>query len=97
MQKPIVLCDPRPRSLDLMFGAPDMAKLNALAEVIATDQRKMPSDQVESHLPNVTFIMGQTDMPRERLDRAPKLKAILNVEGFHASKEVFGSRAVDFS
>jgi len=40
----------------------------------------MPADQVEALLPDTVLILGQTDMPKERLDRAPRLKAIINVE-----------------
>ena len=41
----------------------------------------MPDDVVERHLPDVTAIIGQTAMPAERLERARKLRAIVNVEG----------------
>jgi phosphoglycerate dehydrogenase-like enzyme len=32
-------------------------------------------------LPEAEIIIGQTDLPRERLERASKLRAIFNVEG----------------
>ena len=35
---------------------------------------------VESHLRRMTIIIGQTAMDRDRLDRAPNLRAILNVK-----------------
>ena len=41
----------------------------------------MPDELVERHLPDAVAILGQTAMPRERLDRAPNLRAIVNVEG----------------
>jgi phosphoglycerate dehydrogenase-like enzyme len=41
----------------------------------------MPDELVEYHLPDVVAILGQTAMPGERLARAPKLRAIVNVEG----------------
>ena len=31
-------------------------------------------------LPETVLLLGQTDMPRERIERAPRLKAIFNVE-----------------
>ncbi|MBB3398580.1 phosphoglycerate dehydrogenase-like enzyme [Rhizobium sp. BK538] len=40
----------------------------------------MSPELVDELLPDTVLIFGQTDMPRERLDRAPKLKAIINVE-----------------
>jgi phosphoglycerate dehydrogenase-like enzyme len=41
----------------------------------------MPDELVERHLPEAVAIVGQTAMPAERLARAPKLRAIVNVEG----------------
>jgi len=40
----------------------------------------MPAEIVERHLPETALLIGQTDMPKERLDRAGKLRAIINVE-----------------
>ncbi len=34
----------------------------------------------EALLPEMAFLIGQSDMPKERLDRAAKLRAIVNVE-----------------
>src|SRR5205814_541179 len=42
--------------------------------------RPMPDEEVERLLPEVDVLIGQTPMPRARLDRASKLKAIFNVE-----------------
>ena len=41
----------------------------------------MPDELVEAHLPEAVAIVGQTAMPKERLERAPNLRAIVNVEG----------------
>jgi phosphoglycerate dehydrogenase-like enzyme len=40
----------------------------------------MPAEMVDRHLPETVLLLGQTDMPRERIERAPRLKAIFNVE-----------------
>ena len=40
----------------------------------------MPDDEVERLLPEADILIGQTAMPRARLDRARNLKAIFNVE-----------------
>jgi len=40
----------------------------------------MPAELLERSLPTASLLIGQTAMPRERLDRAPHLKAIFNVE-----------------
>jgi len=40
----------------------------------------MPDGRLEALLPSAELIIGQTDMPKSRLERAPKLRAIFNVE-----------------
>jgi phosphoglycerate dehydrogenase-like enzyme len=40
----------------------------------------MPAAQVDGLLPDMALLIGQTDMPKARLDRAPLLRAIINVE-----------------
>src|SRR5262245_37531876 len=54
----------------------------------------MPDDEVERLLPDVSLVIGQTAMPRARVERASKLKAIFNVEtnflpniDYHACQE----------
>jgi len=80
MSRDIILVDPLPRTLDLIMDPSVRARLEALGEVIVSGDRQMPSEEVERYLPDTVLIFGQTDMPRERLDRAPRLKAIINVE-----------------
>jgi phosphoglycerate dehydrogenase-like enzyme len=40
----------------------------------------MPAERLEALLPETQILIGQSDMPRARLDRAAKLRAIINVE-----------------
>ncbi len=40
----------------------------------------MPTETFEAALPEMALLIGQSDMPKARLDRAPKLKGIINVE-----------------
>ena len=40
----------------------------------------MPAELFEPLLPEMALLIGQSDMPKTRLDRAPKLRAIVNVE-----------------
>ena len=40
----------------------------------------MPAKRFESYLPEMALLIGQSDMPKARLDRAPKLRAIINIE-----------------
>lgn len=80
MSRNIILVDPLPRTLGLIMEPSVRARLEALGEVIVSEDRQMPAEEVERYLPDTVLIFGQTDMPRERLDRAPRLKAIINVE-----------------
>ena len=41
---------------------------------------RMPTETFEAALPEMALLIGQSDMPKARLDRAPKLKGIINVE-----------------
>lgn len=81
MTKPTVICDPWPRSLDLMFTPEDRAKLESMVTLITSDERHMPASMIDQYLPEASFLMGTTAMPAERLRQAKNLKAILNVEG----------------
>ncbi len=80
MSRNIVLVDPLPRTLELIMEPDVRRRLEALGEVVVSQYRPMPDEQVDALLPETVLIFGQTDMQRHRLDRAPKLKAIINVE-----------------
>jgi phosphoglycerate dehydrogenase-like enzyme len=79
--KPLILADPTPRKMDLIFDAADLARLSALGELVVHDSGPMPDALVERHLPEAAILIGQTALPRPRLERAKQLKAIFNVEG----------------
>ncbi|WP_025661285.1 hydroxyacid dehydrogenase [Rhizobium sp. IBUN] len=80
MSRNIILVDPLPRTLDLIMTPDVRRRLEQLGDVVVSEDRQMPADQVEALLPDTVLIFGQTDMPKERLNRAPRLKAIINVE-----------------
>jgi phosphoglycerate dehydrogenase-like enzyme len=81
MSKPAVLIDPQPRTVDLIFDAEAQRKLSSIADLSVFDAGSMPAEMLEKALPQATILIGQTDLPRERLERASKLRAIFNVEG----------------
>ena len=80
-KKPVIIADPFPQTLERIFSPEDKKRLDEMAEVISTDSERMSPELFESHLGDASAIIGQTPMPKERLDRAPNLKAIFNVEG----------------
>jgi phosphoglycerate dehydrogenase-like enzyme len=79
--KPLIVIDPQPRSLDEIFEPNIWARLKDLGELAIHDgPGRMPAERFESYLPDMALLIGQSDMPKSRLDRAPKLRAIINVE-----------------
>jgi phosphoglycerate dehydrogenase-like enzyme len=77
----VILVDPLPRTLAMICDPPTRARLERLGPLVVHEDGPMPDEVVERHLPEAVAILGQTAMPAERLERAPKLRAIVNVEG----------------
>ncbi len=80
-ERPLVIFDPFPRSRELIFTKDMWERLESAARIVAHDGERMPDALVEEHLGEASLVIGQTDLPAERLDRAPNLEAIINVEG----------------
>ena len=79
-EKPVVLLRPAPQTIERIFTDDALRRLNERYTVI--DGEADPSEAaIEACLPEVMAIIGQPDLPRGRLERAPKLRGILNVEG----------------
>jgi phosphoglycerate dehydrogenase-like enzyme len=78
--RPLILLDPFPRSIAQIFDSATRERLESLGEVIWHDGSPATSSFLEEYLPRATALIGQSDLPRERLDRAPLLKAVFNVE-----------------
>jgi phosphoglycerate dehydrogenase-like enzyme len=67
--------------MKLIFSERAQNRLSELADLTIFDSGPMPAETLESALPDAEIIIGQTDLPRERLARCQKLRAIFNVEG----------------
>jgi phosphoglycerate dehydrogenase-like enzyme len=80
-KKPLILFDPLPRQRKLVFDEAQWAALNRIAEIVGSEDSKVDDATIEAALPDVEIVIGQTAMGRERLRRAAKLKAIVNIEG----------------
>jgi phosphoglycerate dehydrogenase-like enzyme len=79
---PTILIDPRPRTMELMLDAATRARLEALGRLVVHEgPGRMPDEVVEAHLPEAVAIVGQTDLDGARIERARRLRAIINVEG----------------
>ena len=79
-ERPLIFIDPYPRNQEMIFSEATERVLRDLGRLVIHFGSRAPDDLVERILPEIQVIIGQTAMPRERLDRAPKLRAILNVK-----------------
>ncbi len=81
IDRPAVLVDPSPRTLGLMFRKEDEAELRRIARLLPEGRENPGESDIDRILPEVEYVLGQTGLPKARLDQAPKLKAVFNVEG----------------
>lgn len=79
--KSTVILDPHPRTIELIFPKERLKLLKSLCRLYSHDGERMPAAMVEKHLPEASVLIGQTDLPRGRLEQAGKLRAVINVEG----------------
>ena len=78
MTKPVVAVLAAPHPRERIFTAESWRELSEAFDV--HDLTKEP-ERLDDVLPGAFAVVGQPDLPRERLDRAPALRAVLNVEG----------------
>ena len=79
MPKLIVITDPFPRTLDLIFTKKKFKELKSKYKTI-TAPKNNKKNFYEKNIHKATFIMGQPDLDKKLLSKAKKLKAIINVE-----------------
>src|SRR5262245_14148709 len=76
----LILFDPHPRRIDRLFDATTRQRLERLGTVIWHDGSKASDAHIDRYLPDAIALIGQSPLDKARLDRAPHLKAIFNVE-----------------
>ena len=81
MRQPVVVLRPAPQLLDRIFTQPALDRLEAHFDVRVIEESASAEAEFDRLLPEAYAIVGQPDLPWERLDRAPHLRALLNVEG----------------
>jgi phosphoglycerate dehydrogenase-like enzyme len=72
---------PSPRTVSDIFDAEDLARLNALGDVVIHEGGEVSEELFDSVAADVSIIIGQIDLPESRLKKAQSLRAIINVEG----------------
>ena len=78
--RPLVLLDARPHGRDRIFTAAALARLHERFEVVGLEDEPAHG-RLDELLPRAFAVVGQPDLPAERLARATQLRAIVNVEG----------------
>lgn len=74
-----VLYDPDPRQTDEIFSARDRHRFFSEFDVIEIDPAERDA-AYERHLPEADIVISQQAMEADRLERAARLKALINVE-----------------
>jgi phosphoglycerate dehydrogenase-like enzyme len=78
--RPIVVLRPAPQRTARIFTVEAMEALHASFEVVDLEDVSDPG-ALDGVLPGAFAVVGQPDLPRDRLLRAERLRAICNVEG----------------
>lgn len=76
----VILLDPFPRRIERIFDEPTKRRLEKLGRVIWHDGSPASDEHIERYLPQTVALVGQSALDKARLDRAPNLKAVFNVE-----------------
>lgn len=76
----IILLDPHPRKIERIFDEPTKRRLEKLGRVIWHDGSPASDEHIEKYLPQTIALIGQSALDKARLDRAPNLRAVFNVE-----------------
>ena len=66
---------PAPRTVADIFSPADLERLHALGEVFIHEDGPVTDEIFEQHAVHAHIIVGQFDMPAERLMRAANLRA----------------------
>ncbi len=77
---PVILLDPHPRRIDRIFGEPTKRRLEKLGRVLWHDGSPAAAEHIDRYLPRTIALIGQSPLDKARLDRAPHLRAVFNVE-----------------
>ena len=80
ISKPLIIFDPFPRNEDMVYTTDVKKELNEISNLVTHFGSRAPDHLIEKNLSEVAIIVGQTEMLKERLDKSPKLKAIINVK-----------------
>ena len=77
-----IIVDPHPRREDMIFTKRTRPAIERLAKLHCYwGDGRMPAKQLNRLLPQSDIVIGQTHLDKERIERAERLKAVINVKG----------------
>ena len=79
-KRPLVLCVPHPRTLELIFEETMGKRLCANYQLLHLEPEDVPHLSAKT-LGRIRYVIGQPALPRELLEKMTSLKCIFNVEG----------------
>jgi phosphoglycerate dehydrogenase-like enzyme len=77
--KPTILLDPYPRTMDILFSELNLKSLKNNFNLLSAPKNNKKNFYIKN-LPHAHYIIGQPNLPTELLKTQTKLKAIFNVE-----------------
>ena len=80
-KRPHIFLAPAPRAVADIFDAGDLARLEALGTLSIHEDGPVTEAVFNAHAAHADIMIGQLDLPAERLAQASSLRAIFNVEG----------------
>ena len=84
-QTPRIFLAPAPRRVSEIFDRDDLVRLAALGELIIHEDGPVSDALFDEKAADAQIVIGQIDLPRNRLARAHNLRAVINVEGKRVS------------
>jgi phosphoglycerate dehydrogenase-like enzyme len=72
---------PAPRIVSDIFDQDDLLRLRAIGDVVIHEDSSVTDATFDESAAKSEIIIGQVDLPEERLKRASSLRAVFNVEG----------------
>ncbi|MGI8458947.1 MAG: NAD(P)-dependent oxidoreductase [Propionibacteriaceae bacterium] len=79
--RPLVILRPAPQTVERIFSPTALAALHDAFRVEVLPECDDVEERFDALLPEAFAIIGQPDLPASRLALAPRLRALLNVEG----------------
>ena len=79
--RPLVVLRPAPHGIERIFSPEAQARLHRGYDVVLLEGDARDDAELDAVLPRAFAIVGQPDLPAERLERRRNLRAVLNVEG----------------